>query len=54
LKRGHLSKAEIVHHIQPIESGGEVLAMDNLVSLCRVCHGKRHRGEGGVESSGSI
>ena len=36
--------AEHVHHIHTIKAApGERLAMANLVSLCRVCHGKAHR-----------
>jgi hypothetical protein len=32
----------MVHHILPIESGGEVLAWDNLESLCESCHDAKH------------
>ena len=31
-----------VHHIVPIEDGGELLDMDNLQTLCRDCHEKIH------------
>lgn len=34
--------ATMVHHILPIEEGGEVLDWDNLMSLCEICHDKKH------------
>jgi len=36
--------ATMVHHIKPISEGGGALDMDNLMSLCVPCHGKRHAG----------
>ena len=35
-------RANEVHHIIPIEEGGERLSMDNCISLCKMCHAKRH------------
>ena len=32
-----------VHHIVPIKEGGPVWKIDNLESLCRLCHIKKHR-----------
>jgi 5-methylcytosine-specific restriction protein A len=41
-REGKTVVAEIVHHIKPLNRGGELLDMDNLLSVCRVCHGKLH------------
>lgn len=41
-KGGLLVKATMVHHIQPIEQGGEPLMWENLQSLCEACHDKKH------------
>jgi 5-methylcytosine-specific restriction protein A len=40
--------AELVHHVKPISDGGARLDMENMMSLCVPCHGKRHgaRAEG--------
>ena len=38
---GIATQAEIVDHIRPISFGGDPLAVDNLQSLCRKCHGKK-------------
>jgi len=37
-----LTSAVMVHHIIPIEGGGEPLDWDNLMSLCEYCHDKKH------------
>ena len=47
LNKGIINAAEEVHHIRPLTpanvSDPEVsLNLDNLVSLCRQCHAKRH------------
>jgi 5-methylcytosine-specific restriction protein A len=42
LKEGWLVPVHIVHHIKPVEEGGAMLDMDNLMSVCRTCHGKLH------------
>jgi 5-methylcytosine-specific restriction enzyme A len=40
---GVVTPAQEVHHIQPIEIAPELrLDWDNLVSLCKKCHRKRH------------
>lgn len=39
---GRVVPVEIVHHIIPVEEGGPMLDMDNLMSVCRSCHGKLH------------
>ncbi len=41
-KENRITAVEIVHHIKPINEGGELLDMDNLMSVCRVCHGRLH------------
>ena len=41
LRDGRAVPMEEVHHIVPISRGG-THARDNLVSLCRGCHNKRH------------
>jgi 5-methylcytosine-specific restriction protein A len=58
LKAGIVKQAEEVHHIKPVAEFPELrLAIDNLQSLCRVCHNKKtaeekrnrkKEGEGGV------
>jgi 5-methylcytosine-specific restriction endonuclease McrA len=47
LKSGRITPAEIVHHIteltpQNIGNPSISLNLDNLVSVCRECHAKRH------------
>ena len=47
LKEGRYTPAEEVHHIEPltpenINSPSISLNPDNLISLCRECHKKRH------------
>lgn len=37
-----LTPASMVHHIVPIEEGGEVLDLENLMALCESCHDKKH------------
>ena len=39
---GLTALAEIVHHIQEIEDGGEVWDLDNLASVCARCHNEIH------------
>ena len=43
LTRGKTTPAREVHHITPIEFGGDRLNWDNLVSLCSACHHQRHK-----------
>lgn len=43
LARGGTTPAREVHHIKPIEFGGERLEWSNLVSLCSKCHHMRHK-----------
>lgn len=45
-KGGLLERATMVHHITPIEDGGEPLDWDNLESLCLPCHGAKHNTTG--------
>lgn len=33
-----------VHHVQPLEHGGEAYNLDNLRALCRDCHIREHGG----------
>lgn len=43
LTKNRLTSAEMVHHIMPLEEYPErALEMDNLVSLCNICHSKVH------------
>ncbi len=42
LKEGRVTPAEIADHIQPIREGGARLDMENLQSLCRACHNRKH------------
>lgn len=32
-----------VHHLTPLEDGGEPYALENLATLCRQCHLDHHR-----------
>lgn len=41
LKEGKLVPMEEVHHIIPVSRGG-TSTEDNLMSLCRSCHNKKH------------
>ena len=37
------------HHLVPLEQGGAALDVDNVVSLCALCHIARHRTVGDPE-----
>jgi len=43
LTRGKTTVAREVHHITPLEFGGDKTNWDNLVSLCSKCHHIRHK-----------
>lgn len=45
LKKSHDVPATLVHHIKPIDQGGNRLSIDNLMSLCNDCHEEIHKGE---------
>lgn len=32
-----------IHHKQPISAGGSAMDMRNMETLCKTCHGRRHR-----------
>lgn len=43
LKHDVIKEATLVHHIIPVDVRPELkLVMDNLMSVCNVCHGKIH------------
>lgn len=42
LKVKRVQCAEIADHIKPIRDGGVKLDRDNLQSLCRACHNRKH------------
>lgn len=42
LKENHTTPADLVHHIIPIEDGGEIYDIKNLESVCNSCHQKLH------------
>ena len=50
LKEGRITKGELVDHIIPIDKGGELLNLDNLQTLCKACHYKKHKAEGRLKS----
>lgn len=41
-KQGLTVRAEMVHHVKPIDEGGARLELSNLMSLCNACHEKIH------------
>jgi 5-methylcytosine-specific restriction protein A len=43
LKAGRITPAEIADHVQPIREGGARLDRENLQSLCRACHNRKHK-----------
>ena len=43
LRKGEIVKAEMIHHIKPINEGGDRLDMENLMSLCFKCHEEKHQ-----------
>lgn len=48
LKRGRITPGEIVHHIKPmtpeaVKDPSLALGLDNLMLLCRDCHGEIHQ-----------
>ena len=42
LKAGRIQHAEIADHIKPIREGGARLDINNIQSLCRGCHNRKH------------
>jgi len=47
LSQGRTVAAALPHHIKSVEEHPELrLVMDNLLSVCRSCHEKIHKGEG--------
>lgn len=43
-KKGILKQADVVHHVIEItEDWSQRLALDNLVSLCHLCHNRHHK-----------
>jgi len=49
---GRTKEAKMVHHIKDIKDGGELMAVDNLASLCGLaCHNKLHQ-RGAVKEGG--
>lgn len=42
LQAGRITPATISDHIKPIREGGARLDINNLQSLCRACHNKKH------------
>ena len=42
LRAGRAQPAEIADHIQPIREGGARLDRENIQSLCRACHNRKH------------
>lgn len=42
LRAGGITPAEIADHIQPIREGGARLNFNNIQSLCRACHNRKH------------
>ena len=47
MRAGRAALAEIADHIQPIRAGGARLDFENLQSLCKGCHNRKH-GQGGL------
>lgn len=46
-KYGRITEAKEVHHIVHLEDAPELaLCNDNLISLCKRCHNKRHPEKG--------
>lgn len=43
LELGLTTPAVLVHHILPLDHGGELLSWDNLRALCSSCHTQAHR-----------
>jgi len=50
LNEGNENKSNDVHHITPLSNGGDHFSEDNLIALCKSCHGSIHASGGiGVE-----
>lgn len=45
-KDGKVTPTKLVHHIQSISKGGNLLDMSNLMSLCVKCHDDIHMQQG--------
>lgn len=44
LERGEITKAELVHHIEPVRERPDLrLVESNCIPLCRACHELEHR-----------
>jgi len=41
---GRTTPAVLVHHKLAIKDGGELMSVENLMSLCQACHNRLHRG----------
>lgn len=41
-REGRITAGELVDHIIPIEDGGAKFALENLQTLCRACHNRKH------------
>lgn len=41
-EHGIITQSVLVHHIQPIDQGGDRLSIHNLQALCRACHERIH------------
>lgn len=41
-ERGIMTQSVLVHHIQPLDRGGDRLSISNLQALCRPCHERIH------------
>ena len=55
LKDSKLSKADVVHHIKPIETHWKLrLVLDNLESLCHDCHNSNHNSKKNSKSNKKI
>lgn len=42
LKNKRATLISLVHHIKPISEGGQPYSLDNLISLCTLCHSHTH------------
>lgn len=40
--KGYIVKADLIHHIRPLDQGGEKYADNNLMSVCNACHEEIH------------
>lgn len=51
---GYIIKADLIHHIKPLDQGGSKYDEDNLMSVCQMHHEELHKGERWRKRDGAV